>query len=405
MPGPLSAIVGQSPLTADDKLIVHGWQVLFDMGKMDPSKGLRVAIKPPSPGQPHDSDATSIAVGCAISMVLMTLFTGTRLVLRATNRNLVWGWDDWAIIVATLLAMCTPIFYCYKLENAGAGKHVYDVTYWELANHQMMSVPGFALFYIAIAFIKISIVLFYMRLTSFASRKWMIAHRAFIVFLVIFATISLFVTVFMCGPPIYSDIREIGRRNVKPKCFKLIDMIIGFNVWHVLSDCALLVVPFMMLWKVQMKWTTKLKVCTAGIAGFANVGLAIARTVVQATAKQKGFDPTYTATSSFTYSTSELTLGVLTANLPVLSFVATKTVEMLSWSSVSSNRSPDRIGGRKPPFYKRRFHDGFKTESETEFGGLRVMRSEEGQPTRRCDVEYGVKGAVEVYETGVGKGR
>ena len=41
-----------------------------------------------------------------------------------------------------------------------------------------------------------------------------------------------------------------------------------------------------------MNWTTKLKVCTAGVIGFANVGLALARTVVQATAKQEGFDLT-----------------------------------------------------------------------------------------------------------------
>ena len=72
----------------------------------------------------------------------------------------------------------------------------------------------------------------------------------------------------------------------------ILNLVIGFNVWHILSDCLLLVVPFMMLWKVQMAWSTKLKVCGAGIVGFANVGLALARTIVQATEPQKGFDLT-----------------------------------------------------------------------------------------------------------------
>ena len=108
MPGPLSAIVGQPPITADDRLIVHGWQVLFGMGKADPSKGLKIAIKAPPPGQPHDSDSTSIAVGCAISLALMTLFTGTRLFLRASNKSLVWGLDDWAILFATVSTFCFP---------------------------------------------------------------------------------------------------------------------------------------------------------------------------------------------------------------------------------------------------------------------------------------------------------
>ena len=35
--------------------------------------------------------------------------------------------------------MNLPIIYSYKLVNAGGGKHVYDVTYWELANHQSVS--------------------------------------------------------------------------------------------------------------------------------------------------------------------------------------------------------------------------------------------------------------------------
>ena len=40
-----------------------------------------------------------------------------------------------------LLALQTPILALYKVVNAGAGKHVYDVTYWELANHQSVSRP------------------------------------------------------------------------------------------------------------------------------------------------------------------------------------------------------------------------------------------------------------------------
>lgn len=157
-----------------------------------------------------------------------------------------------------------------------------------------IAIPAFALFYIAVAVIKISIVLFYMRLTAFASRGWMITHQVFIACLSICAIVSLLITVFECNPPIYASIREIARRNTKPKCMPIINLIIGFNSWHILSDCLLLVVPFLMLWRVQMKTMTKLKVCIAGVIGFANVGLALARTVLQATAKQTGFDLTCT---------------------------------------------------------------------------------------------------------------
>ncbi|KAI4248833.1 MAG: hypothetical protein L6R40_000844 [Gallowayella cf. fulva] len=119
------------------------------------------------------------------------------------------------------------------------------------------------------------------------------ASSTFIVILAICALVSVFITAFQCDPPIYANIREIGRRNVKPVCLNIVDLAVGFNVWHIISDACLLVVPFLMLWRVQMKWTTKLKVCIAGVIGFSNVGLAIGRTVAQATARQQpGFDLT-----------------------------------------------------------------------------------------------------------------
>ncbi|KAL8864183.1 MAG: hypothetical protein Q9174_007440 [Haloplaca sp. 1 TL-2023] len=151
-----------------------------------------------------------------------------------------------------------------------------------------------------------------------------------------------------------------------------------------------------MLWRVQMKFWTKFKVCIAGVIGLANVGTSIARQYASASARApQAFDLTYTATFSFAYSISELTLGIMTANLPVLSIIATKAAEKLSGISLLSNRSPGGSSGRsRPRFYKRK-HD----ESESEFGGLRA----EGKPTVRHDVEYVSMEEVEAQQTGAGK--
>ncbi|KAI4087052.1 MAG: hypothetical protein LQ344_007056 [Seirophora lacunosa] len=364
MPGPPSASVGQPPLTADDTLIVHGWQVLLGMGRSDPSLGLTIAKRPPPPGQTEGSDTTSIAVG-------------------STNKALIWGMDDWAIIAGTLAAMILPVIYCYKLVNAGGGKHVYDVTYWELANHQAMAPVTFGLFYVAVSLIKISIVFFYMRLSAFASRAWTWAHRIFIAALTIGAIISVVLAFVQCDP-YTGDIRLVGRKDVKPKCIPLFNMGVGYSVWHILSDCLLCVVPFLMLWRVQMKFWTKFSVCIAGVIGLGNVAVTVARVFDQASvqARRGPFDLTYTATSTFGYSITELTLGVMTANLPVLSVIVTKTVEMLTGSIISRGRTADTPGSNgRPRFYKRKLHDG----SETEFGALRDGGA---QPTIRHDVEY-----------------
>ena len=129
----------------------------------------------------------------------------------------------------------------------------------------------------------------------------MICHWLLVALLAICGTVSIIVTCLQCNPPIYYNIREIARRGKAPKCMPILDLVIGNNVWHILTDFLLLIVPFMMLWKVQMKWTKKMRVCIAGVVGFANVGLALARTIVQLTIAEKTFDLTCMSTSAPSY--------------------------------------------------------------------------------------------------------
>ncbi|KAL8999878.1 MAG: hypothetical protein Q9169_001419 [Polycauliona sp. 2 TL-2023] len=398
MPGPPSAIVGQPPLTADDTAIVHGWQVMLGMGHEDPSSGLTVAAKPPPPGQPHTSDATNIAVGCSVSLVLMALFTGTRLLIRGTNKTLVWGTDDWTILVGTVgFSHILNSLDLVPYQGAHGEKRILDRLHADVVWRRQARVApvNFGWFYVAMSLIKISIVCFYMRLTAFASRGWMWTHRIFIGALVVGAIIQLTLAFTYCQP-YNGNVRAVGRGNVKPKCLSIFSLGLGYSVWHILSDCLLFVVPIVMLWRVQMKFWQKFAVCIAGIIGLGNVGLTLGRVLDQAMvrARDGAFDLTYTATSTFVYSISELTLGVMTANLPVLSIIAVKTVKLLSSSSFSRERSADHVGGvgkRKSRFYKRKLQD----ESDTEFGGLHTG----GQPTVRHDVEYVSMEEVEAQRT------
>ncbi|KAL8675696.1 MAG: hypothetical protein Q9186_007669, partial [Xanthomendoza sp. 1 TL-2023] len=93
-----------------------------------------------------------------------------------------------------------------------------------------------------------------------------------------------------------------------------------------------------------------------------------------------------TATSTFTYSVTELTLGILTANLPVLSIVATKTFEILSGYSGIFSSSRGSSSGGKSRFYKKKIPSDGGVGDESGFG---EGTKEGGRPTRRCDVEYG----------------
>lgn len=94
-----SAFLGQPPHTRDDWYIARA--LLRAIGKVnaDPSKGYSVKPSRPPPGQYHfETRAPSLIAGCVVSIVVMVAATGARLMLRATRRNMKWGWDDWLII-------------------------------------------------------------------------------------------------------------------------------------------------------------------------------------------------------------------------------------------------------------------------------------------------------------------
>lgn len=97
-----SALYGTPPVTEDDLWIIKGiYRFLGLTGKVDPKKGLPLRAKKP-PNYVFESWGDQAVRTSAALIVLMVLITGSRLVLRATRRDLRWGLDDWAIIPAAV---------------------------------------------------------------------------------------------------------------------------------------------------------------------------------------------------------------------------------------------------------------------------------------------------------------
>ena len=140
-------------------------------------------------------------------------------------------------------------------------------------------------FYVAVALVKISILLFYMRLSGFCSTRWNIAHQALIACMAAFAICVFFTSIFACKPAYAGwNVRAIGAnlgQDNPPRCMNLADRVLAYSLVHVVSDFALLVVPVMMLKDVQMKKSIKFRVWIVGIIGCVSCICSVFRTVVQ----------------------------------------------------------------------------------------------------------------------------
>ncbi|KAI4214030.1 MAG: hypothetical protein LQ351_003434 [Letrouitia transgressa] len=327
---PGSALLGQPPANDDDYTIIQAVLVSIGLvGKLPPEKGLHFPGPPrPPPDQYHfETTAPKILVGAAIGSFLIITVTAARLVVRGRNAKLRYGWDDVFITIGAFTALTSPALSIATVVVGGLGKHMYDATYNEYYYFDRLKPGRFLGLYVPLAFVKISIVCFYMRLTSLSSRAWMIFH-----WVLLFLCSSLLITsvcliTFQChNITAYWDPKRYATWDHPPECLPLYGIVKALNGWHILTDATLLISPIVMLWRVQMKFTKKLRVWSIGLVGCVNIVLSV-----------------YTYYKVNVWSISELTLGIITASLPILAVPASKFASLFS-SKKSPSPSTSRAG-------------------------------------------------------------
>ena len=127
-----------------------------------------------------------------------------------------------------------------------------------------------------------SIVLLYMRISGFTSRKWMVVHWSLLVIIALYCIAAFFVQLFVCRPTgIYFNLISIGKLAQAPGCVDQSKALAILSGVHVATDFSLLIIPIALLWRVQMKWTKKLRIWLAGIFGLLSCSFALLRTIVQ----------------------------------------------------------------------------------------------------------------------------
>lgn len=105
-----------------------------------------------------------------------------------------------------------------------------------------------------------SITSFNMRLTGLSSRKWMYAHWTFFAILTGFLLCAIFVFAFQCTPVVGAwDTIATGHLDEPPSCRSDSDISQPLSILHILMDFCLLAVPILVLWRLQLARSTKIR--------------------------------------------------------------------------------------------------------------------------------------------------
>ncbi|KAG8531804.1 uncharacterized protein KY384_003440 [Bacidia gigantensis] len=339
MPPP-SALIGQPPLTDSDYWIVRSFLLNLGMlDKMDPKNGFPSPVKRPAPGEHHQSLQGKFIASIVVCMAFMLIPTIVRLALRCRTANMRLGWDDIFVVLGCFFGLSFQILNIFRVALGKSGAHMYDLTYWNLyINLAVGGGSALIIWFWCIVAVKMSILFFYMRLNGFASRKWKIVLWTLFAAMVAYIVSATLVVALHCDHPrSFFDLRYKGHLEKEPKCLDLPKVVVGLNVIEILFDASLMVVPVVMLWKVQMKWTTKLRVYIAGMVGCLNIAIAVGRTLMNFS-QQKAVDFSWYSYTATQWAQAELTLGVITASLPVLSNLIT-----IALRSLSHRRNKDQL--------------------------------------------------------------
>lgn len=351
-----SSVIGQPPNTQNDHYIVRALVRLLQLN-IDNSKG--ISFGPLPPNVRDDSRGQRIVAGCIILIILITLITGSRLLIRGLHQKLKWGWDDWFIIPAALCAIAWYVVSIIMVVYGGGGRHVYFLTYEEYNVFRKMGQIALVFFIPASVSVKVSIALFVRRFTGLYSRTWLWINNVFLFLLLVqFLAFTLFNT-FGCNPVAGTfDLIPAGKSATPMKCGPYLvtgKVRVYFNV---IFDFALLSTPVIIMWKVQMPIAKKIRIC--GIFALGSIP-CVASVMTVVTSSKIESDITYSFISLQNWLMVDLFFGIVVASAPIL-----YPQLLASWTKMSTavrNRlSSDKSRSQQIPDERSSDHETLQSE-------------------------------------------
>ncbi|KAH8682533.1 hypothetical protein BX600DRAFT_430406 [Xylariales sp. PMI_506] len=329
-----SALIGSVPNNQDDWNFLNGLYRSFGLD-LDPTLGFPLAPMAPV-GYVHESKQAGIVGAMGVLIAAIIVPTGARILLKRRSANAILGYDDYTIVIASVIAIAYPIIVIIMCTTAGAGRHTWENTYADYQRfYYYLSVCNL-LFYMAVGMTKVSITLFVRRLALDASRLWQIVADVFLVTVILLMLGTLFWSVFACRPSRATwDMWYAGSLTDAATCGDLVTATRVIAIIHTVQNLLLLFTPIVILWHVKINLAKKIRLFVIWASGGATVTFGL----LQLFASNSSTDIFWIFTDALRWTSFDIVMGVLTASLPVLD-----SAIMGVWHAVTSSGDRTRYG-------------------------------------------------------------
>ncbi|KAF5870620.1 uncharacterized protein Bfra_010009 [Botrytis fragariae] len=242
--------------------------------------------------------------------VIALIAIGLRLYTKEfITRNV--GFDDYLIIVSWFMLMPYTAA-CTAATTQGFGQHSSDLTIEAFANATRSEIIGQTFCIIGIATSKASASVFLLRLAVVEWHKWILYFTMFAVTGI--AVICALFDFIRCDP-----IAHVWNPYIPAKCwvsteqFTAISITVG--VTSAAADFILAALPWIILWKLNMKKKEKVLITSSMSLGIFAMVCGVIRTV-NLNGLSSRSDYSYETIGLILWSSTELMITILTATIP-----------------------------------------------------------------------------------------
>ncbi|KAH8846547.1 hypothetical protein MCOR27_002143 [Pyricularia oryzae] len=277
----------------------------------------------------HESRVGNIYASVIISLTAVTVVVLGRIYTRLFILK-TFGLDDWAAAISLVFTLACGILVGVNAKY-GCGRHIWTVGPAELQQFFINFYFSIVLYNVSILFTKASFLLQYYRVLA-TTRAMKQTYLAFLVIVVSACIAFTFVAIFACTP--ISDFWSFdSKKNCLPN-FTIYYAQAGANIG---TDIIIFALPLPALWKLRINGPQKLVLLGIFSLGF----FATVISILRLTFLDDSPDITWSNAISSSWSTAEISIGLMCASLPSLRPLVGKVLPRLA-STFGKSASPSK---------------------------------------------------------------
>ncbi|ORY11708.1 hypothetical protein BCR34DRAFT_513451 [Clohesyomyces aquaticus] len=315
---------------------------------------LEVVLSWPAPNyiNPETRGKGVLIVACIFGPLSTALLLARLWARIRIQRNT--GLDDWLMVLALLPIIGVTVVVCLASEVYGFNRHVWDVDPKLYVAGRKIILTLEVVFCITAGLIKVSILLFYRRISSRTvtpSFRW--ATRISIAFVIGYSFAFALVPIFGCRPiTAYWDqlaVQNLYNPAYKFSCFNEGADTFAAAVISAVQDAVTAALPSFLYWKLHIPVRQKIALFSIFAIGYFVVAIAAVRAYFSWHVFFDTYDVTYVGWDNCLWALLELHMGAMCANAPALKvfFNHFLRIDTLSSRSKRSKGSGVNTGSNK----------------------------------------------------------